>query len=88
MSPDLIGTAAGILTTIAFIPQLVKTWRSRSADDVSLVMFLLFSTGVVLWIAYGILTKSVPIVVFNGITLGLSVTMIAFKIYFYHRPKK
>ena len=82
MSPDLVGTAAGILTTLAFIPQLVKTWRSQSADDVSLVMFLLFSTGVVLWIVYGVQMQSLPIIAFNGITLGLSVTMIFFKIYF------
>jgi len=74
-----IGTLAGVLTTIAFIPQVAKTWKTRSARDISLLMFLLFSTGVLLWLIYGILLQAIPIIVANGITLGLSASILAMK---------
>ena len=75
-----IGTFAGILTTIAFIPQVSKTWRTRSARDISLLMFLLFSCGVLLWLIYGILLNAMPIIVANGITLTLSASILVMKI--------
>lgn len=77
---DWIGTLAGVLTTIAFIPQAAKTWKTRSAGDISLLMFLLFSTGVLFWLIYGILLHALPIVVANGITLGLSASILVMKI--------
>ena len=52
-SIDFLGLIAGFLTTISFIPQLVKTWRSKSAKDVSIVMFICFMCGVCLWCIYG-----------------------------------
>lgn len=54
-SATAIGFFAAILTTISFLPQVVKVWQSRSAKDVSLVMYLLFSLGVSLWLIYGVL---------------------------------
>ena len=75
-----IGTSAGILTTIAFIPQVGKTWKTRSADDISLWMFLLFSSGVLLWLIYGILLHAYPVILANGITLVLSASILALKI--------
>jgi len=75
-----IGTLAGILTTIAFIPQVAKTWKTRSAGDISLWMFLLFSSGVLLWLIYGVMLHAMPIIVANGITLSLSVSILALKI--------
>lgn len=75
-----IGTSAGTLTTIAFIPQVSKTWKTQSAGDISLLMFLLFSTGVLLWLIYGILLGAYPIIVANGITLTLSASILALKI--------
>lgn len=81
-STDLIGMVAGSLTTVSFIPQVVKTWKSRSAEDVSLGMFLLFSLGVVLWLVYGWAIGSFPIILFNIITLLLSLSIIAMKIHF------
>lgn len=79
---DLAGIAAGTLTTIAFVPQVVKTWRSRSADDISMYMFLLFSTGVLMWLIYGISLESWPMIIANGITLVLAISIIVMKIYF------
>jgi MtN3 and saliva related transmembrane protein len=80
--PDLLGTAAGTLTTVAFIPQVVKTWRSRSTHDISLIMFSLFSLGVLLWLAYGIALGAWPIIVANSVTLTLAGFILAMKIRF------
>lgn len=75
-----IGTLAGILTTIAFIPQVAKTWKTKSAGDISLLMFLLFSSGVLLWLIYGVLLHALPIIVANGITLSLSASILVLKL--------
>lgn len=75
-----VGTLAGILTTIAFIPQVLKTWKTKSAQDISLLMFLLFSSGVLLWLIYGVLLKAIPIIIANGITLSLSASILVLKV--------
>jgi MtN3 and saliva related transmembrane protein len=77
---EAVGALAGILTTIAFIPQVVKTWRSHSAEDISLFMFLLFSTGVALWLVYGIAIASVPVIAANAITLILALSILVLKV--------
>ncbi|MBF0356400.1 MAG: SemiSWEET transporter [Alphaproteobacteria bacterium] len=69
---DLIGTLAGTLTTLSFLPQVVKTWKSRSTRDISLSMFLAFTTGVGLWLVYGILIGSWPVILSNIVTLILA----------------
>lgn len=79
---DLVGFAAGFLTTIAFIPQVLKIWRSKSADDVSLATFLAFTVGVALWLAFGILQKEPPIILWNGVTLVLAGAILAMKVKF------
>ena len=76
----LLGTTAGTLTTIAFIPQALKTWRSRSAEDISLGMFVLFSTGVLLWLIYGIALGAWPIIIANAIPLALALMILALKV--------
>ncbi|MEW6545008.1 MAG: SemiSWEET transporter [Nitrospirota bacterium] len=76
----LTGLAAGTLTTIAFIPQLLKTWRSRSAEDVSLGMLITFCTGVFLWLLYGLFIRSLPVILANTVTLVLAGTILALKI--------
>jgi MtN3 and saliva related transmembrane protein len=78
----LLGLAAGSLTTVAFVPQVVKIWRTRSADDISTIMFLLFATGVFLWLLYGIVINSIPIIVSNAITLALAVVIVILKLRF------
>lgn len=77
---DALGALAGTLTTAAFVPQVLKTWKSRSAEDVSLAMFLIFSAGVLLWLVYGILIGATPIIVANAVTLVLALAILAMKI--------
>ena len=76
---QLLGLEAGACTTIAFLPQVVKTWKSRSAKDLSLSMFSIFSLGVVLWLVYGFLVQDVPLIAANFITLMLASTLLVFK---------
>jgi len=77
-----LGTVAGILTTAAFVPQVVKTWRSRSARDISGVMFVAFSIGVALWIVYGVMVRSAPVVIANSVTLVLALAVLGMKARF------
>jgi MtN3 and saliva related transmembrane protein len=81
-SIQLIGLAAGMLTTVAFLPQVIKTWKSRSAKDLSLGMFSLFCVGVALWLAYGILVWDIPVIAANMMTLMLASTLLFFKLRF------
>jgi MtN3 and saliva related transmembrane protein len=80
MSPDLIGYGAAILTTAAFVPQALKSWSSRDLSGVSLSMYSLFTLGVALWLLYGILLKSWPIILANLITLILASVVLKLKI--------
>ncbi|HYA46909.1 MAG TPA: SemiSWEET transporter [Burkholderiales bacterium] len=82
MNLDLIGAAAGALTTIAFIPQVWRIWQTRSARDLSLSMYLIFTTGVALWFVYGLLLGAVPVIASNGVTLVLAGTVLAMKLRF------
>ena len=77
---DLFGFLAALLTTIAFLPQLYKTWQTKSADDVSLVMLILFITGLVCWIIYGFKINSIPILVANIITFIFNSSILVLKI--------
>ncbi|MGZ9159078.1 MAG: SemiSWEET transporter [Nitrospira sp.] len=76
----LIGLLAGTLTTIAFIPQLQQTWRTRSANDVSLGMLLTFIIGVFLWLIYGLMLGALPIILANLITLVLTLAILILKV--------
>ena len=79
-SMDVLGLIAGTLTTIAFVPQLIKVWQSKSANDISYVMFILFITGIILWEIYGWGIHSMPVILFNVITfmLGLAILILKF----------
>ena len=79
---DWIGSAAAILTTTAFIPQAWKIWHTRHTVDISLVMYALFTLGVALWLTYGILLMSWPIIIANSITLVLAGTVLLMKLKF------
>jgi MtN3 and saliva related transmembrane protein len=69
---ELIGYAAATLTTIAFIPQVRHTWRQGAAHGVSLAMYAIFTSGVALWLVYGLLLGAWPIIIANAITLTLA----------------
>jgi MtN3 and saliva related transmembrane protein len=79
-SASTLGFIAGILTTVAFVPQVVKIWKTKHARDISLGMFAIFSSGVLLWLFYGIEIDAMPVIVSNAVTLGLSLTILVFKI--------
>lgn len=79
---DWIGSTAATLTTIAFIPQAWKVWRTKHTADISLSMYILFTLGVALWLAYGILLESWPIIAANSFTLALAGAVLAMKIKF------
>jgi len=79
-NPQLLGVVAGAFTTIAFLPQVLKTWRSKSAHDISLGMLAIFSVGLVLWLVYGMLIGAWPIIVANSVTLVLALTILYFKL--------
>lgn len=67
----IIGLMAATCTTMAFLPQVFKIWRTRSVEDLSLGTFSIFSTGVALWLAYGILIEDIPVIIANLVTLVL-----------------
>jgi len=77
---ETIGYVAGILTTLAFVPQVVMTWRSRSARDLSAVMLTSFATGILLWLVYGVALSAWPIVVSNAVTLALTLVLLFLKL--------
>ena len=77
---DLIGFLATVITTIAFLPQVIKTWRSKSTKDVSLQMLILFCTGVFLWLVYGFYIKALPIIVANALILMLNLIILFLKL--------
>lgn len=79
---------AGTLTTVSFVPQVVKIWKSKHAGDVSGMMFAIFSGGVVLWLSYGIMLRAWPIIVANAITLVLSVSVLVLKWKWRSRPSQ
>lgn len=75
-----IGMVAAVLTTIAFIPQLVVVVKTKSTKDISLAMFIIFSTGVFLWLAYGTLIWDWPLIIANAVTFILAMIILAYKI--------
>jgi MtN3 and saliva related transmembrane protein len=77
---ELLGYAAGTLTTIAFVPQVLKALKTHSTKDISLGMFVVFTAGVVLWGLYGLVLGSWPIIVANAVTLVLTGTILALKL--------
>ena len=85
---DSIGLIAGLLTTTAFIPQVWKIYRTKSGKDISARMISLFTTGLVLWLIYGIILRSLPLILSNAVTLVLSVAIIALKIRYRDPPNK
>ena len=76
----VIGYAAGTLTTLAFVPQVVRTWRTRSTGDLSTGMLLAFSAGVALWLIYGLGLRAWPIIMANAVTLLFALVLLAFKL--------
>jgi MtN3 and saliva related transmembrane protein len=81
----LIGSAAACCTTISFLPQLIRVWKLKSAHEISLTMFSIFSAGVFLWLVYGIFIRSFPVILANAVTLALSLAILALKLRYDRR---
>ncbi len=79
---EFFGYFAAILTTLAFVPQLIKTLKTKKADDVSLTTLIMFLTGVAAWIIYGIQISSKPILIANLITFLLNFLILVFKLIY------
>ena len=82
MNIEIFGYIAAVLTTAAFLPQLIKTLKTKKADDVSLITLIMFIIGVLCWIIYGYKISSTPILSANLITLILNLLILISKIYF------
>lgn len=77
---DIVGFAAGASTTFAFLPQVIKTWKTKHTRDLSLSLLLLLLFGILLWLFYGVMIKSSPIVIANFITFIFVFILLSFKI--------
>ncbi len=77
-----LGYIAGFLTTISFLPQVIKVWNTKSTRDISLGMFLIFTIGVFFWLIYGFLIENKSLIIANIITLILSLLILFAKILF------
>lgn len=79
---DLIGYIAACLTTLSFLPQALHTFRTRDVKGISLGMYALFTTGVALWLVYGLMLMAWPLIVANVITLLLALAILVMKLRF------
>jgi MtN3 and saliva related transmembrane protein len=77
---ELLGTATGILASVAFVPQVLKIWRFGTAEDISLLTFSLNSIGLLLWLPYGIALRSLPLMAANGSTFLLTLSVLVLKL--------
>ena len=90
LTPDAvewIGAIAAVLTTASFLPQVWLTFRTRDVSGISLGMYSCFTTGVALWLVYGLSIGSVPVTVANVITLTFAVMILAMKVRYGRQPK-
>jgi MtN3 and saliva related transmembrane protein len=83
---QIIGLAAGILTSASLIPQVIKTIKQKKADDISLKTLLVLLAGQILWVVYGILKSDMPIIATNSFSILVDVTMVVLRIK-YNRDK-
>lgn len=77
---DYIGSFAATCTTIAFIPQAIKSYSTRDLSGISLPMYAIFTSGVAFWLVYGLLKQDWPIIIANAITVALSAMILILKI--------
>jgi len=80
-----LGYFAGFLTTVSLVPQVIKIWTTKSADDFSLMMLLIWCTGIGCWLVYGVLLDAVPIILWNVSTLLLAIAILIMKLKFKSR---
>lgn len=76
----LVGFLAGACTTIAFVPQVIRVWQLKDARDISLTTFLVLSVGSFIWLVYGVLILSLPVIVANTVTMALAIAILTLKV--------
>lgn len=79
---QILGLVAGTITSITFLPQVIKIWQTKSAKDLSMAMLLLLMLGVILWLAYGLFVMDAAIIYTNSMVLAMSLIMLYFKLRF------
>lgn len=84
--PEVVGFCAGLCSMVSFTPQLIKTWRERDARSISLRMYVVTVTGFSLWVTYGVMIGSWPVMLTNSVCLILSALILAMKWRFSHNP--
>ena len=85
---DLLGMTAGCISAVTFLPQVIKTWKTKSATDISLLMFTFATFSVILWLIYGIILGNIPIIFTNSMVLLFSLIMLYFKFRFREKRDK
>jgi MtN3 and saliva related transmembrane protein len=75
-----LGLTAGALTTIAYLPQLIKTWQSKSAEDLSWGMLITLCVGIILWLIYGVIIQDIPLITANLVTFAFASVILFLKI--------
>jgi|TARA_Y100000310_G_C20554918_1_gene750014 MtN3 and saliva related transmembrane protein len=79
-STNFFGLLGGFLTTVAFVPQVLKSWRAKSVKDLSLIWLIIFNSGVTFWLIYGLLKSDIAIILANSVTLILSSSLLVMKL--------
>jgi MtN3 and saliva related transmembrane protein len=79
----LVGFVAGTLTTLAYVPQVIRSWKLKETKDISLSMLVLYAVGVSLWLVYGIWMDALPIIAANGISLVLILVLLGIKLRYH-----
>ena len=77
---EILGLLAGTITSITFLPQVIKVWQTKSAKDLSMLMLLLLMLGVILWLVYGVILMNVAIIYTNSMVLAMSLILLFFKL--------
>lgn len=77
---EILGLAGGLFTTVSFIPQIIKIFKSRSATDISLLFNIMFLAGGILWLAYGIISRLLPVIIWNSVATILVVALLIGKL--------
>lgn len=86
-SIQILGMTAGSISAITFLPQVIKTWKTKSAGDISVLMFTFATISVIMWLVYGIILEDIPIIYTNSLVLICSVIMLYFKFRFKKKPE-
>ncbi|HBR17537.1 MAG: hypothetical protein A3G39_08490 [Deltaproteobacteria bacterium RIFCSPLOWO2_12_FULL_43_16] len=76
----LIGLIAATLTTLSFVPQVIRTWKMKETRDISLSMFMMLAVGIILWTVYGFIIQDLPVILANCVSFILTVIIISFKL--------